>query len=107
MANDGGDGAFGGDADSPGPQFFNQTHIIMAFDVDSRRLLFPAPEPSWSWTPTVLAPVNKVRRVALFEGRDQFGRLQPMLGGEKDANIVESFTWTEPTTETPGVGQIE
>jgi spore coat protein A, manganese oxidase len=51
--------------------------------------------------------VDNVRRVGLFEGLDPFGRLQPLLGGERQKNIVETFTLTEPITETPTNGTVE
>jgi hypothetical protein len=65
-----------------------------------------ATESSWVWSPEVLVPVTP-RRAGLFAGMDRYGRLQPLLGGEKDPNIVETFTWMEPTTETPRINQIE
>ena len=52
-------------------------------------------------------PVAKVRKVALFEGKDEFGRLQPLLGTvhPKNPNAFGSqatpYTWFEPDTELP------
>jgi spore coat protein A len=104
MANDGGDEPFGGDI--PGPKVFADTHLIMAFDVDDVEVTDDSEEPSWELIPEVLEPVRS-RRVGLFEGLDGYDRLQPLLGGEKDPNIVETLTWSEDTTETPGLNQIE
>jgi FtsP/CotA-like multicopper oxidase with cupredoxin domain len=47
--------------------------------------------------------------VALFEGMDEFGRLQPLLGTVNDgdlnmANVATAYTWFQPTTETPAMG---
>lgn len=106
MTNEGGDSAFGGDI--PGPQIYEHTGLIMAFDVSTKRVTDRSAVPSWTnLNSEVLSPVNKIRRVGVFEGRDPFGRLQPMLGGEKTMNVLETFTWSEPTTETPGYNQIE
>ena len=55
----------------------------MAFDVT---LPFDSTVPD-SFNPAAIAlyggnanPVARVRKVALFEGMDEFGRLQPLLG---------------------------
>jgi FtsP/CotA-like multicopper oxidase with cupredoxin domain len=59
------------------------------------------------------APVDRIRRVALFEGMDEFGRLQPLLGVAEptvDAagNTVNgSIAWHSPTTENPELGATE
>jgi hypothetical protein len=102
MANEGGDAPFKGHL--PGPKVFKDTHLIMAFDVDGAKAEDSAP--SWSWTPEALEPVT-TRRVGLFEGRDEFGCLRPLLGGEKRSNVVETWTWTDEAAETPGLNQIE
>jgi spore coat protein A len=108
MANDGGDLPFGDTIPGKEAQFFNNTNLVMAFDVEKTLNLTSASatEPSWVWSPEVLVPVTP-RRVGLFEGMDQYGRLQPLLGGEKVPNVVETFTWMEPTTETPRINQVE
>jgi spore coat protein A, manganese oxidase len=62
--------------------------------------------PDWTIMAEEVA-VENVRRVGLFEGLDQFSRLQPLLGGELHENIVETFTWVDPITETPTVGKVE
>jgi FtsP/CotA-like multicopper oxidase with cupredoxin domain len=72
-------------SDAPGDPLFP---VIREVDVD------PGP------------PVT-VRRLGLFEGLDEFGRLQPLLGAEVEDNVIESLTWTDPVTENPGVGDVE
>jgi FtsP/CotA-like multicopper oxidase with cupredoxin domain len=104
MVNEGGDEPFGGDI--PGPQVFADTHLIMAFDVGDQSVTDGNPEPSWEWDPEVLDPVT-IHRVGLFEGLDEFERLMPLLGGETEENIVETLTWSEDTTETCQLNQIE
>jgi hypothetical protein len=52
------------------------------------------------------------RQVALFEGVDEFGRLQPVLGTKasdsSDPNgLYPAYTWSGPTTEKPRLGTIE
>jgi FtsP/CotA-like multicopper oxidase with cupredoxin domain len=52
---------------------------------------------------------TNTRRVALFEGNDEFGRLQPLLGVAEptvDADGTEvngTIAWHSPTTENPGL----
>ncbi len=129
MRNIGGDEPFGGDI--PGPQVFGETDRIMAFDVvlplDSS---VPDPTPTGiAFGPTVPSP-DRVRKVALFEGLDEFGRLQPLLGTAEpatdhqgnpinwpnepvysDAGLVGqmegSIAWHTPTTENPALGSTE
>lgn len=105
MTNSGGDVAFQGEL--PGIKTYDHTSVIMAFDVDSRPLQRADTPPAWNFAPEVYEPVAKVRRVGLFEARDQYNRLQPMLGGEKEAGIVETLTWHEPITETIDDNAIE
>jgi FtsP/CotA-like multicopper oxidase with cupredoxin domain len=51
--------------------------------------------------------------LALFEGTDEFGRLQPLLGTAEpvidvEGNVVTgSLTWFQPITENPNVGDTE
>ena len=129
MENIAGDAPFGGDYDdalSP-DDFFpdRQTDRIMAFDV-TRRFNRRVPD---RFNPATIAahapntrPVDRVRRVALFEGMDEFGRLQPLLGTaepatDQDGNdIVDpdtglpfegSIAWHSPITEIPTLGSTE
>jgi spore coat protein A len=129
MKNIGGDEPFGGDI--PGPQVFGETDRIMAFDVVLP--LDPAvPDVSptgINFGPDIPTP-TRTRKVALFEGKDEFGRLQPLLGTAEPAtdyagnpinwpNTPEyinaglvgqmegSIAWHSPTTENPALDSTE
>jgi len=130
MKNIGGDEPFGGDI--PGPQVFGETDRIMAFDV-VLPLDTAVPDVSPTWTdlgPVVLAAPTRTRKVALFEGKDEFGRLQPLLGTAEPATDFDdnpinwpatpeyssvglvgqmegSIAWHSPTTENPALGTTE
>jgi FtsP/CotA-like multicopper oxidase with cupredoxin domain len=93
MKNIGGDEPFGGDI--PGPTGFEFTDRVMAFDVvlpmDSNVLdVSPVDgngDPNFAalgFGPNVGSP-TRLRKVALFEGKDEFGRLQPLLGTAEPA----------------------
>jgi spore coat protein A len=140
MKNIGGDEPFGGDI--PGPQAFVQTDRVMAFDV-----VLPLDAAVDDVTPTGLenyaatraqdyldyglsgAP-DRLRKVALFEGKDEFGRLQPLLGTAEPATdylgyainwpdhpkyssvglvgqMEGSIAWHSSTTENPALNTIE
>ncbi|MGD8625287.1 MAG: multicopper oxidase domain-containing protein, partial [Anaerolineae bacterium] len=111
MKNIGGDEPFGGDI--PGPQAFGYTDRVMAFDV-----VVPLSGVPDNFNPGNLPGYGGVgsedttRRVALFEGTDEFGRLQPLLGtvAEGDlsgTNVATAYTWFQPTTETPALDETE
>lgn len=129
MKNVGGDEPFGGDI--PGPQVFGETDRIMAFDVvlpfDAG--IADASPVGINFGPNVGTP-TRTRKVALFEGKDEFGRLQPLLGTAEPAtdhlgkpinwpNTPEyasvgltgqmegSIAWHSPTTENPALGTTE
>ncbi len=130
MKNIGGDEPFGGDI--PGPQVFGETDRIMAFDVvlplDSA---VPDVSPTTDLGPFPVVPEpTRVRKVALFEGMDEFGRLQPLLGIAEPAtdyagnpinwpNTPEyvnaglvgqmegTIAWHSPTTENPALESTE
>jgi FtsP/CotA-like multicopper oxidase with cupredoxin domain len=129
MKNIGGDEPFGGDI--PGPQVFGETDRIMAFDVvDQFHTSVPDVSPtSINFGPVVPTP-TRIRKVALFEGKDEFGRLQPLLGTAEPAadylgNPINwpnkpvyssvgltgpmdgSIAWHSPTTENPALGSTE
>ena len=128
MKNVGGDEPFGGDI--PGPQVFGETDRIMAFDVVLARKGGPDPSPTGiNFAPVVPTP-TRVRKVALFEGKDEFGRLQPLLGTAEPATdyasndinwpndpvyssvglvgpMEGSIAWHSPTTENPALGDTE
>jgi len=133
MENIGGDEPFGGDI--PGPQIYGDTNKIMAFDVKSG-----LSDVEDKFNPSIITsvgayvpnsgPSRRTRKVALFEGMDEFGRLQPLLGtaepatnykGKRinwpktqpyiDAGLVGqmegSIAWHSPTTENPREGDTE
>ncbi len=133
MENIGGDAPFGGDLFDPlemtaeeivaaieaGDLFPDrQTDRVMAFDVvlpmDNR-----VPD---TWSPLGFADATRnpsrvdgterpVRKVALFEGVDEFGRLQPLLGtvsgGAGEPGVSDAYTWFQATTETPALRASE
>jgi FtsP/CotA-like multicopper oxidase with cupredoxin domain len=129
MKNIGGDEPFGGDI--PSPQVFGETDRIMAFDVNQPLdTAVPDVSPTGiNFGPVVPAP-TRLRKVALFEGLDEFGRLQPLLGTAEPAtdyagspvnwpNTPEyvnaglvgqmegSIAWHSPTTENPALDSTE
>ncbi len=91
MENIGGDAPFGGDyGDALGPDDFfpdRQTDRVMAFDVVlSLDAAVPDVSPTGiNFGPSVPTGNDRLRKVALFEGRDEFGRLQPVLGTAEPA----------------------
>lgn len=120
-----GDGPFTGDLPNPdtataianGEIFANrQTDRIMAFDVIKaygwRDDNFDPALFSSNYT-TNTRPVDKVRKLALFEGKDEFGRLQPMLGTAEPTQDVEgnmvngTLPWHSPITENPELDSTE
>ncbi len=120
LENIGGDAPFGGtvgNAVAKADLFPDrQTDRIMAFDVVLPRnnnvqdRFQPA---NIAVYPGNNNTVKRVRRVGLFEGRDEYGRLQPLLGvaePSKDAagNTVNgTLAWHAPTTENPGLNDTE
>ena len=88
MKNIGGDEPFGGDI--PGSeQVFGETDRIMAFDVDQpldTAVSGRKPHRDQISVHAVgTAHTTARRKVALFEGKDEFGRLQPLLGTAEPA----------------------
>lgn len=55
--------------------------------------------------PTITPPpqTGATRKVVLFEGLDEFGRLQPLLGTLNEGSLA----WFEPITENPGLNDVE
>ncbi len=147
MENIGGDTPFGfsyGDDLEPEDVFENrQTDRVMAFDVNlPLDLAVPDASPmasalsayaanrQSSYGSYQLNTVNRVRKVALFEGTDEFGRLQPLLGTAEPATdyagnpinwpnkpeytsaglvgqMEGAIAWHSPTTENPALGDTE
>jgi FtsP/CotA-like multicopper oxidase with cupredoxin domain len=87
MKNIGGDEPFGGGILMPGdPRPFPEMNRIMAFDV-VKPLDTAIPDVSpvgIAFGPVIPTP-TRTRKVALFEGKDEFGRLQPLLGTAEPA----------------------
>jgi FtsP/CotA-like multicopper oxidase with cupredoxin domain len=126
MANYGGDAPYGGGIPGPGP--YTETDRIMAFDVvvpfnnAVLDIFDPAELPEYTANG---AEVTRTRKVALFEGMDEYGRLQPLLGTAEDATdyagetitymngdlntgpINGAVSWHSPTTENPAVDSTE
>ncbi|MEG3616210.1 multicopper oxidase domain-containing protein [Isoptericola haloaureus] len=116
MKNLGGDapfgGAFGGGLDPDDLFPDRQTDRIMAFDVVVPLSGVPDTFDANN-LPGYQGPTDEAttRRVALFEGTDEFGRLQPLLGTVADdvsgTNVATASTWFQPPTETPSAGATE
>lgn len=140
MENLGGDEPFGGDL--PGPFIFDCTDRIMAFDVteeldrydhrksDKHHPINPFNNfKRYKFGPDVGEP-QRIRKVALFEGKDEYGRLQPLLGTAepatdrkgkpinwpdtdvyRDAGLIGQMEgavpWHSPTTENPKLNSTE
>lgn len=114
-----GDAPFGGALPGPKDVFPNRrTDRIMAFDVelpfDAGNGLDTAIQDGYELGGGVaVAPATGVRKLALFEGMDEFGRLQPLLGTAEPrtdvaGNPVEgTIPWHMPITENPGLGDTE
>jgi spore coat protein A, manganese oxidase len=131
LTNEGGDEPFGGHI--PGPQVFDHTDKIMLFNVSLHLDVSVPDDYDFATTTTnpVLGPATRVRRLGLFEGTDQYGRLQPLLGtvdpatdrnhnpiiypstpqytsaGLQSTQMVGTMTWHAPTTENMNLNDIE
>jgi FtsP/CotA-like multicopper oxidase with cupredoxin domain len=94
-----------------------RTDRVMAFDVT---LPFDGSRPDTSILDGSLlgggvdvGAALRTRKLALFEGSDEFGRLQPLLGTAEpvydvEGNHVEgTIAWHSPVTENPGLGDTE
>ena len=106
MKNIGGDEPFGGEI--PGPTLFGETDRIMAFDVAGTPSTTPAVNVN---VPSRIGTATRTRQVALFEGKDNFGRLQPLLGTAEPATDAQGkpINWpdTEPYVTEGLIGQME
>jgi len=117
MENILGDSPFGGDL--PGPDDLypdRRTDRVMAFDVTTPLNLgvadnFPG-EMQGSFQ-GILQDAQTTRKLGLYEGKDQYGRLMPMLGTAEPVmdvagNLVDgSMVWGAPITENPNLGDTE
>jgi len=128
MENIGGDTPFGGDI--PGEQVFECTDRIMAFDVVTFLSDVDDASPTGINFVSDIPEPTRTRKVALFEGMDEFGRLQPLLGTAEPAvsfngkpinwpdepvysevgligQMEGTIAWHSPTTENPAVNTTE
>ncbi|MEK6249825.1 MAG: multicopper oxidase domain-containing protein, partial [Planctomycetales bacterium] len=113
MENIGGDAPFGGDfGDALGPADYfenRQTDRIMAFDVNQPLSAVQDdfdPDNIGTYAGNGNELTHPARKVALFEGLDEYGRLQPLLGAEVDGEF-KALPWHEATTENPAMGATE
>jgi spore coat protein A len=88
--------------DTVDPQTAGQ---IMAFRVSSEPVEDPSMIPDTLRPMPIMSPGTPVtvRRLVLFEGEDEFGRLQPLLGTVDDGALL----WDEPITENPMLDDVE
>jgi len=114
-----GDVPFGGDLPEPDELFPDRrTDRVMAFDVElpydnSVTDTSVADGTSLGGGVNVSQFVTRTRQLALFEGSDNFGRLQPMLGTAEPvtdvtgATVTGAMTFGAPITENPANGDTE
>ncbi len=82
--------------------------VLMRFDVGSKTVSNDVSLPSSLRQTRFLAPgvTSAVRKLLLFEGRDSFGRIQPLLGVVNGTTGIRKL-WDDPITETPTLGTTE
>jgi FtsP/CotA-like multicopper oxidase with cupredoxin domain len=115
-----GDAPFGGELPDEDDLFPNRrTDRVMAFDVEVPIDMSIADtsiginNSDVGGGVSVDSPVARTRKLALFEGMDNHGRLQPLLGTAEAVEDVTGATvngampWFTPITENPGVGDTE
>lgn len=114
-----GDSPFGGDLPAVEDLFPNRrTDRVMAFDVEvpfNPMVVDSNISDGYflGGDVAVIAPVTRTRKLALFEGTDEHGRLQPLLGSAEEVTDVTGFSvngampWHTPITENPGLGDTE
>ena len=106
-------GSFGADNDPADLFDDRKTDRVMAFDVadmePTKSKLDVEAFPDFAGLSRVVG--STIREVALFEGLDEFGRLQPLLGAKADEpgdkGLFHAYTWSNPATENPEVGSTE
>jgi spore coat protein A len=78
---------------------------IMAFRVGTTVSVPDAPLPATLRPEPIVRPGPAVttRRLLLFEGEDEYGRLRPQLGTVADGPLL----WDDPITENPALGDVE
>lgn len=114
-----GDSPFGGDLPGPDDLFPDRrTDRVMAFDVElPLNPMVPDTNISDDYFlgggAAVVAEPIRTRKLALFEGSDAFGRLQPLLGTAEPGTDVEgslvngAMPFHMPITENPAVDETE
>lgn len=87
----------------------NTTGQIMAFKVGNTPINDPVTLPASLRLPiTPLVENAAPRKLLLFEGIDNFGRLQPMLGIVDPNNVNDgTLLWTDDITENPMLNNVE
>ncbi len=93
---------------------FGETDRIMAFDVVlATNGAVPDVSPTGHQLRSRRCPTpTRTRKVALFEGKDEFGRLQPLLGTAEPATDfagnADQLARTQPSTPaSASIGQME
>lgn len=113
-----GDAPYGGHLPDMDDLFENRlTDRVMAFDVE---IPFDASRSDTTITDGTglgggvsVPETNIVRKLALFEGADEFGRLQPLLGVAEPSMAMDgevlngSLMWSQSITENPALGGTE
>jgi FtsP/CotA-like multicopper oxidase with cupredoxin domain len=113
-----GDSPFGGGLPKKGDLFPDRrTNRVMSFDVtlpfDNSRSDTGIYDGYSLGGGADVGTAIRTRKLALFEGTDEFGRLQPLLGTAEPVYDVEgnsangAIAWHSPITENPGVGDTE
>jgi len=114
-----GDVPFGGDLPEPTDLFpGRRTDRVMAFDVElPLNTRIPDTNIGAGYLlgggSEVPAAVVRTRKLALFEGSDNYGRLQPLLGTAEPVvdiagnSVTGALPWFSPITENPQVGDTE
>ncbi len=94
----------------------NTTGQIMKFVVSGTAPDVDASVDEFTWLRPDIRPLRQTgptRKVALFEGLDEFGRLQPLLGVAEETENVEgdtvngSLTWSDAITESVRLNDAE
>jgi len=114
-----GDAPYGGSLPEPADLFPDRrTDRVMAFDVElPLNTLIPDTNVGAGYAlgggGTIATPAIRTRRLGLYEGSDNFGRIQPLLGTAETVTDVAGNTvsgtlpWFAPITENPSVGDTE
>ncbi|MGA7799296.1 MAG: multicopper oxidase domain-containing protein [Gammaproteobacteria bacterium] len=113
-----GDSPFGGDLPEPSDNFLDRlTDRVMAFDVD---LPLDPGRPDTAIVDgtglgggVTVPDTAVVRKLGLYEGTDQYGRLQPLVGTAEPVSDVNgspvngALAFHSPVTENPALGSTE